>query len=179
MSATKWNNDLNAGQDWMATLNILIADATANRNITGCTLASQIRRHWKSVSSKTTLGIMILDATTGSIRLMLTAAQTTLLKSGKYVYDIEMTNPHTLSVKEATGTFTTDEVITGATSGATGVVIAHSPATQITYTVTTGTFSGTEIINGTTHNAKLVSNDGQPIERVIEGVLTIRPEVTA
>jgi len=177
-TTTKLNNDLNAGQDWVTTLNILIADGTANRDITGCTLVSQIRRHWKSVSSKTSVGIIVLDATTGSIRMTLTAAQTTLLKSGKYVYDVEMTTPPTLTVKDATGTFITDEVITGATSGATGTVIAHSPLTKITYNITSGTFAGTETINGTTYNTTLVSNDGRPIERAIEGVFTVQPEVT-
>ena len=178
MAATKWNNDLNAGQDWMADLNLLNSAGTANRDITGHTFESSVKRHWKSVESKASVTILTIDAVEGNIRLKLSSAQTTLLKLGKYVYDVEITAPPTLTVKEATGTFIADEVITGATSGATGTIITHSPLTKITYNVTSGTFTGTEIINGTTFNAKLFSNDGQPIERVIEGVFTIRPEVT-
>jgi len=178
MAATKWNQDLNAGQDWMANLNLLKSDGVTNRDITNHTLESKVKRHLKSVAAKLSLRIRIADAATGSISLMLTAAETTLLKSGKYVYDVEVTAPNTLTVKEATGTFIAGEVITGATSGAVGAILTHSTLTKITYTVTSGTFTMMEIINGTTFNAKVVTNDGKPIDRVIEGVFTIRPEVT-
>ena len=69
MPATKWNQDINAGQDWMAQLNLLTADGSANRDITGQTLSSEVRRHFKSVSPKTTLTIMINDAAQGLITL--------------------------------------------------------------------------------------------------------------
>ena len=178
MAATKWNQDLNAGQDWMANLNLLQPDGVTNRDIRNHTLESKVKRHTKSVAAKLSLRIRVVEAETGNISLMLTAAETTLLKSGKYVYDVELTAPNTLTVKEATGTFIAGEVITGATSGATGAILTHSPLTKITYTVTSGTFTMMEIINGTTFNAKVVTNDGKPIDRVIEGVITIRPEVT-
>ena len=178
MAATKWNQDINAGQDWMANINLLSADGTTNRDITNHTLASDVRRHSKSVSAITNVNIMILDSATGNITLMLNNTQTSLMKNGKYVYDIELTAPNTLTVKEATGTFIADEVITGATSGATGTILTHSPLTKITYTVTSGTFTMMEIINGTSFNAKVVSNDGKPVDRVIEGIFTVKPEVT-
>ena len=178
MPATKWNQDLNAGQDWMANLNLLQPDGVTNRDITNHTLESKVKRHIKSVAAKLSLRIRVVEAATGNITMMLSAAETTLLKSGKYVYDVEVTAPNTLTVKEATGTFIEGEVITGATSGATGVILTHTPLTKITYTVTSGTFTMMELINGTTFNAKVVTNDGKPIDRVIEGVFTIRPEVT-
>ena len=104
MAATKWNQDINAGQDWMANINLLSADGTTNRDITNHTLASDVRRHNKSVSAITNVNIMILEAATGNITLMLNNTQTSLMKNGKYVYDVELTN---------TGTGAKERVIEG------------------------------------------------------------------
>lgn len=95
MPATKWNQDINAGQDWMAQIHLLTADGSVNRDITGQTLSSEVRRHFKSVSPKTTVNIMINDATTGLVTLSLNNTQTSLLKNGKYVYDVELTTTAT------------------------------------------------------------------------------------
>ena len=54
----------------------------------------------------------------------------------------------TLTVSNATGTMTVGEVITGTSSGATGRVILHSPATTITYVVLTGTFTTNDQVVG-------------------------------
>jgi hypothetical protein len=104
MPATKWNQDINAGQDWMAAVNLLTADGTANRDITGHTLESKVKRHYKSVAPITTVTVMVVDASAGSIRLMLNNTKTSLLKNGKYVYDVELTN---------TGTGAKERVIEG------------------------------------------------------------------
>lgn len=113
MPATKWNQDINAGQDWMANINLLIADGTANRDITGQTLSSEIKRHFKSVSPKTSVNIMVNDASQGLITLSLTNTQTSLLKNGKYVYDVELTTTAT-GVKERVieGVFTVKPEVT-------------------------------------------------------------------
>jgi hypothetical protein len=95
MPATKWNQNINAGQDWMSQLNLLTADGSANRDITGQTLASEVRRHFKSASAKTTINIVINDASQGLITMSLNNTQTSLLKSGKYVYDVELTTTAT------------------------------------------------------------------------------------
>ena len=95
MPATVWNQNVNAGQDWMAQIHLLIADGTANRDITGQTLSSDVKRHFKSVSPKTSVNIMVNDASQGLITLSLSAAQTSLLKNGKYVYDVELTTTAT------------------------------------------------------------------------------------
>ena len=44
----------------------------------------------------------------------------------------------TLSLSNATGTFTVGEIITGSSSGATGRVILHSPIAVMTYVVLAG-----------------------------------------
>tara|TARA_B110000495_G_scaffold90008_1_gene77743 strand:+ start:63 stop:602 length:540 start_codon:yes stop_codon:yes gene_type:complete len=178
MAAVKWNQDINAGQDWLANINLLKADATG-RDITNHTIESKVKRHYKSASHKAVLTITVIDEATGNVSLGLSAAQTAILKNGKWIYDVELTAPPKLTVKDATGTFGAGELITGATSGATGLVLTHTDTNAtITYTITSGTFAGTETINGTTFNATLVTNHGQLKDRVIEGYVTIRPEVT-
>tara|TARA_B110000495_G_scaffold179929_1_gene173650 strand:+ start:284 stop:820 length:537 start_codon:yes stop_codon:yes gene_type:complete len=177
MAATKWNQNINAGQDWMADINLLSANGASTRDITDHTLESKVKRHWKSVSEITSINIRVMDELTGNIRLSLNNTQSSLMRGGKYVYDIELKSPPTLTVKNVTGLFVAGETITGAVSGATGTVLTHI-TTKITYTITSGIFTGTEIINGTSFNSTLVANEGQPVDRVIEGVLTVKPEVT-
>lgn len=113
MPATKWNLDINAGQDWMAAINLLTPDGTVNRNITGHTLESKVRRHHKSVAPIATVTVVVVDAATGSLTLSLSNVQTSLMKNGKYVYDVEMTNTGT-GVKERVieGVFTVRAEVT-------------------------------------------------------------------
>ena len=56
----------------------------------------------------------------------------------------------TLTLSNATGTFTVGEIITGTATGATGRVILHSPLTSMTYVVLTGTFTTNDVISGGT-----------------------------
>ena len=181
--ATTWNQDINAGTDWVATFELL-NDNKKKRNITGCTFASKAKRHYTSAAFQEIL-IEVDDPTNGRIRTSLTDVQTTLMKSGKYLYDIEMTLPSTLKVTldVANMDFVVDEVITGGTSGATGIV-THVPTTDgnitsVKFKLLSGTFAGTETISGTsTRTATMISFTDGFIERVVQGVITIRPEVT-
>lgn len=94
MASTIWNQDINAGENWNAEI-VLAFSTGAPRDLTGHTLASGIKRHYKSVGHKETMGITILDAVNGKIKFHLTNAQTSNLKSGKYLYDVELTNDAT------------------------------------------------------------------------------------
>tara|TARA_Y100001938_G_C8093182_1_gene436383 strand:+ start:2178 stop:2519 length:342 start_codon:yes stop_codon:yes gene_type:complete len=94
MAAVKWNLDTNAGQDWMADINLLNTDGTA-RDVTGHTFAASIKRHYKSVAAKETIGAAVINATQGNLRLTLTNTQTSNLKDGKWLYDVEMTKTST------------------------------------------------------------------------------------
>jgi hypothetical protein len=90
MASTKWNQDINAGEDWTASLILSYASSVA-RDLTGFTIDSKIKRHYKSVNTKETILVTVVDATAGSIKLSLTNTQTSNLKSGKYLYDVELT----------------------------------------------------------------------------------------
>lgn len=196
MATVKWNQDLNAGQTWMANINLLNIDGTV-RNITDHTLESKIKRHYTSASVKDTMGIMIKNYVSGNIVLMLSAEQTALLKSGKYIYDVEMTDRREPQVDiggEGTGAVIhtivdTNGVVTGATivNGGSGYVQATTTITididpelrphkgtnaTATATVVAGVITVINITNGGSGFKK------HPKERVIQGVITIRPEIT-
>jgi len=93
MATVKWNQDINSGTDWFADINVLDTNG-ASRNLTGQTFQSYIRRHYKSIN-KTEITITVVNAETGNITLELSAEQTSLLKYGKYLYDVEMTETAT------------------------------------------------------------------------------------
>jgi hypothetical protein len=196
MATVKWNQDLNAGQTWMANINLLNADGSV-RDITDHTLESKIKRHYTSASVKETMGIIIKNYVSGNIVLMLSAEQTALLKSGKYIYDVEMTDRREPQVDiggEGTGAVIhtivdTNGVVTGATivNGGSGYVQA---TTTITIDIdpdlrphkgTNATATATVVAGGIT--VINITNGGSgfqkhPKERVIQGVITIRPEIT-
>ena len=84
MAAVKWNQDLNAGQDWMADINLLNTDGSS-RNVINHTFESKIKRHYKSAAVKSSVTIMVVNAGTGNIRLMLSNEKTSLPKSNDLV----------------------------------------------------------------------------------------------
>ncbi|SVB55209.1 uncharacterized protein METZ01_LOCUS208063 [marine metagenome] len=181
MASTIWNQNLNAGEDWTASL-VLATGAGVARDLTGCTFTSQVRRHYKSVSPKEIIAVSVENSTAGQMGLALTNVQTSNLKYGKYLYDIEMLNAPKLIVSLAQGAYDVGETITGGTSGATGIIVSHPPGelTNIAYYVVAGTFeTNEEITGGTTgYTATIGSLELGLLERIIEGTIDIRPEVT-
>ena len=74
-------------------------DGSTVKNLTGYTTTSQFRKSYDS-TTYTSFTTAQVDAT-GVITLSLTATQTTALKSGRYVYDVEIANsPEVLRVQE-------------------------------------------------------------------------------
>jgi hypothetical protein len=63
-------------------------------NLTGYTVASQIRKSYGS-STSYTFTASVYDAATGKVRLQLTSTQTSAIPAGRYLYDIEITNTST------------------------------------------------------------------------------------
>ena len=88
-STVKFNQDINAGTDWFVDLNILNNNGTG-RDVSDHTFEALVKRHYRSVNS-VAMNVTLVDGVQGNITLQLTAAQTTLLKGGKFLYDVEMT----------------------------------------------------------------------------------------
>ena len=89
----------------MATITNLYIDAgadysiivTANQgngdplNLTGYTVKSQVRKSYASPTAYD-FTASIFAATSGKIRLSMTATQTSAIKPGRYLYDVEITS---------------------------------------------------------------------------------------
>lgn len=66
----------------------------SNLDLTGYQVASQIRKLYSSsVSTNFNATIPVATATDGKVKLELAASTTSAMKPGRYVYDIELTNP--------------------------------------------------------------------------------------
>ena len=88
------------------TSDVTVKDANANAfNLTGYTARAKMAKGYSSTRTRTDFTCTIAgDATTGVVALSLTAAQTTALDDGRYVYDLEI---------EQTGTGNVTRVIEG------------------------------------------------------------------
>lgn len=86
--ATVYNLAIDQGTTFTTTIQVNDETGTA-RNITGSEARAQLRRSYYS-SSNTQFTANINNPTDGEIVISLTAGQTSNLKSGRYVYDVEL-----------------------------------------------------------------------------------------
>lgn len=88
--ATITNLYIDAGADY----SIIVTANQSNGdplNLTGYTIKSQIRKSYAS-STAYDFTAAIYAATSGKIRLSLTSTQTSAIKPGRYLYDVEITS---------------------------------------------------------------------------------------
>lgn len=75
-------------------LTITVADANGNPlNLTGYTMRSQLRKSYGSSSYTAFTVTPATNLTTGELTISLTDTQTSNLKAGRYVYDVEIVSP--------------------------------------------------------------------------------------
>jgi hypothetical protein len=83
---------VNAGSSFTQSFTLEGSDTNSAFNLTGYTVAAQMRK-WSGSSTATAFTADIqLPATSGKIRLQLTATQTASIKPGRYVYDVVITD---------------------------------------------------------------------------------------
>ena len=70
----------------------VFADDGSPFNLSGFTPAAQIRRNYATNTIASTFSANVLTASNGTITLSLTAGQTSDLKYGRYVYDVEISS---------------------------------------------------------------------------------------
>jgi hypothetical protein len=70
---------------------ITVAGSVGAINLTDYTIKSQLRKSYSS-SSFYDFNATIYNAATGKIRIQLSAAASSLIPPGRYLYDIELTN---------------------------------------------------------------------------------------
>ena len=82
---------INAGATFSQQFELAQNDDSAPLNLAGYGIAAQIRKHAGS-SNPITFNSAIMDPDTGNVLIALTPEQTTALKTGRYVYDIVITD---------------------------------------------------------------------------------------
>jgi hypothetical protein len=91
-------SNLSIDQGATFSVTIGVTDTTGSpRDLTGYPGRAQLRRSYYT-NSNTAFSVTI-NPIDGEVVLALTAANTTLLKSGRYVYDLELVNNSTLEVE--------------------------------------------------------------------------------
>ncbi len=84
------NLQIDQGSTFSKQITVYQTDGTTVQNLTGYTVASQVRKNYTS-TNYTTINATNNDPTNGVIVMSLTAAQTAALKAGRYVYDLQIT----------------------------------------------------------------------------------------
>lgn len=95
--ATVSNLSIDQGTTYSVTIGVTDTTGSA-RNLVGYTGRAQLRRSYYT-NTNTAFTVAINDPAEGEIELSLTSANTSLLKAGRYVYDLELVNNSTLEVE--------------------------------------------------------------------------------
>lgn len=95
--ATVSNLSIDQGTTYSVTISV--ADDTGSaRNLTGYTGRAQLKRSYYT-NTNTAFTVAINNPSEGEVELSLTATQTSNLKAGRYVYDLELVNTGTNAVE--------------------------------------------------------------------------------
>ena len=86
------NLTVNTGTTFSQIFTLESADTNSATDLTGFTATAQMRKHPGS-SSATNFTTSIINATAGRIRVGLTTSQTSILKPGRFMYDVLVTDP--------------------------------------------------------------------------------------
>ena len=85
------NLTVNTGTTFSQIFTLESADTNSATDLTGFTASAQMRKHPGS-SSATDFTTSIINATAGRIRVGLTTSQTSVLKPGRFMYDVLITD---------------------------------------------------------------------------------------
>ena len=106
------NQVIDQGTTFSKQITVYETDGTTIQNLTGYSAASQIRKNYTSTAYTTILATIQTPATNGIIVMSLTAAQTAALKSGRYVYDLQITAADTTVTRVIEGIITIKPEVT-------------------------------------------------------------------
>ena len=83
---------INSGEDFSQNLNLLSADGSGVVDLSGFTIASQLRKHPDSTKF-VGIAVSITNPTQGKINISLADTITSGIKPGRHVYDVLLTRP--------------------------------------------------------------------------------------
>lgn len=107
--ATKVNIVIDQGTDFSTSIS-LTDSSGAQLDVSGLTAASQIRKSY--TSSNATAFTTELSNTAGTLTLSLNNATTSTLSSGRYVYDVELTDQSSVVTRILEGIVTVTPEVT-------------------------------------------------------------------
>ena len=85
------NLTVNTGTTFSQVFTLESAATNSATDLTGFTAAAQMRKH-PGACSATDFNTTIINATSGQIRVGLTTSQTAVLKPGRFMYDVLITD---------------------------------------------------------------------------------------
>lgn len=116
MAAGKYNFLCEQGATFSPSITWTLDDGTTPINLSGYSARMQVREEFDSttyqISLTTENGRITLGGATGTIDLLITDEDTTLLTAGTYKYDIELVSPLGTVVRLLKGNFKVDPEIT-------------------------------------------------------------------
>lgn len=90
----------------------LTNDDQTTINITDYEFASQIRKSYYSSNPVANITVTIVDASTGNVKLSMTAANTANVRAGRYLYDLVMTDVGGVKTRVIEGIITVTPQVT-------------------------------------------------------------------
>jgi hypothetical protein len=109
--ATISNLYIDAGSTYSNIITLASSNG-APLNLTGYTVASQIRKSYQSSTFYTFTASIYTAPTNGKIRLQLTDEQTEQIPPGRWLYDVEITSPSGATSRVVEGIVTVNPQIT-------------------------------------------------------------------
>lgn len=104
MAAIPINLVVEQKADFEATFTVTGSNNVA-LDLTNYTAEAKIKKHYTS-SSSTNFGVSFLDRTAGKLKLSMSSFATSLLKPGRYSYDILITSPGGVKTRVVEGQVT-------------------------------------------------------------------------
>lgn len=101
---------IDQGTNYSNTITVASSAGTA-LNLTGYTVASQMRKSYSS-SSYHNFTASVYDASAGKVKLELNSTQSSAITPGRYLYDVEITSPAGVKTRVIEGIVTVTPEIT-------------------------------------------------------------------
>lgn len=103
---------MDQGADFRTVVNLTDEITNTNLNLSGYQIRSQMRRSYYSANAAATINCAITDASTGEITMSLTSANTSNIKAGRYLFDLEATDATGFTSRVLEGIITVTPEIT-------------------------------------------------------------------
>jgi hypothetical protein len=102
---------INSGATFSQKFDLVNTTTSGPLDLTGYSVEAQIRK-WAGSNTKIDFNTSIEDATGGVVKIELDATQTSAIKSGRYLYDILVTDTNSMKTRVVEGSVLIREGVT-------------------------------------------------------------------